>query len=85
MLKKGPRKSLICKIVSINICMGAKTKKNFVKTLLYLNKPVLLVENNDSKINSFLNSLNYKEIISKKKSRNKIFAHKKKYDFKNII
>jgi FkbM family methyltransferase len=50
-----------------------------------INKPVLLVENNDNKINSFLNSLNYKEIISKKKSRNKIFAHKKKYDFKNII
>ena len=67
-----------CEGFELQVLKGAKS-------IIKKNKPVILVEFNNNKVVSFLKFLGYKQIIQKQKSRNKIFAHKKKYDFKNII
>lgn len=46
------------------------------KNMIKVNKPVLLVENLNNKIPKFLKTIDYKEVFSRKKSRNKMFIHK---------
>jgi FkbM family methyltransferase len=56
------------------------------KRLIKKNKPIILFEYNDNKkVINYLKSLGYNEILKKQKSRNKLFAHKKNYDFKKSI
>tara|TARA_B100000787_G_C16138101_1_gene270641 strand:+ start:174 stop:872 length:699 start_codon:yes stop_codon:yes gene_type:complete len=54
------------------------------KNMIKVNKPVLLVENLNNKIPKFLKSLHYSEVVSHKKSRNKMFIHKESNIKKNF-
>lgn len=67
-----------CEGFELQVLQGAKS-------LIKKNKPIVLVEYNNKKVVNFLKSLGYKEIIINQKSRNKLFAHKKNYDFKKSI
>ncbi len=62
-----------CEGSEVQVLKGAK---NIIKK----NKPIILVEYNSPKIISFLKSIDYREIITNKKSRNKLFVYKKNYD-----
>mgnify|MGYP000847661295 CR=1 FL=1 len=67
-----------CEGFELEVLQGAKS-------IIKKNKPAILVEQNNNKVVKFILSLGYKEVIGKKKSRNKLFAHKKNHDFKNFI
>lgn len=67
-----------CEGFELQVLQGAKS-------LIKKNRPIILVEYNNKKVVNFLKSLGYKEIIINRESRNKLFAHKKNYDFKKSI
>lgn len=58
-----------CEGFEVQVLKGAK---NIIKK----NKPIILVEYNSPKVVKFLKSLNYREKITNKKSRNKLFVYK---------
>jgi len=67
-----------CEGFELQVLQGAES-------LIKKDKPIILVEYNNKKVVNFLKSLGYKEISINQKSRNKLFAHKKNYEFKKSL